>query len=145
MQVILLQDVRGVGKKFEVKNISDGYARNALIPKKLAIPATKDAVAKLEKRKAEHEETRRVLVAKLQEEANAIKGKVFSFSVKTGEHDSVFGSVTKKDIETKLREQGILDTKAELERPIKSLGTRPVSIDLGEGISATINIQVEPE
>ncbi len=145
MQVILLRDVRGVGKKSEVKHVSDGYARNALIPKKLAIPATKDALVKLERQRAEHEAAHHALLSKLQEQAKTIQGKTFSFTVKTGAHESVFGSVTKNDIEKKLGERGILNAHAELDRPIKTLGTHPVAINFGEGVRTEINIQVEPE
>lgn len=145
MKVILLQDVRGIGRKFEVRNVSDGYARNMLIPQKLAMPATKDALAKLEAQKkklaAEHE----MLVAMLKMEAKQIQEKTFYFTVKTGEHDSVFGSVSKKDIEEKLKEEKIVHAKPELEKSIKTLGTHPVTIDFGEGIKAEVNIQVEPE
>lgn len=145
MQVILLQDIRGIGKKFEVKEVSDGYARNLLIPKKCAMLATKDALAKLEAQKrtsaAEHE----ALVATLREEAKKIQGKTYYFTVKTGEHESVFGSVSKKDIEEKLKEGKTEHAKPELEKSIKTLGTHPVTINFGEGIKTEVNIQVEPE
>lgn len=145
MQIILLQDIRGVGRKFEVKDVSDGYARNLLIPKKLAMFATKDALAKLEARKkkaaAEHE----VLIASLREEAKKIQGKTLYFTVKTGEHDSVFGSVSKKDIEEELKKEKIVHGKPVLEKPIKTLSTHTVVVDFGEGIKAEMNIQVEPE
>ncbi len=145
MQIILLQDVRGVGKKFEVKDVSDGYARNLLIPKKFAMLATKDALLKLEAQKkklaAEHE----ILVAALREESKKIQGKTLYFTVKTGEHESVFGSVSRKDIEEELKKGKFGHAKVELEKSIKTLGTHPVTIDFGEGIKAEVNIQVEPE
>ncbi len=144
MKIILLQDVRGVGRKFEVKDVSDGYARNLLIPKELAMLATQDALAKLEARKkkaaAEHE----ALVASLREEAKKIEGKTLYFTVKTGEHESVFGSVSKKDIEEELKKEKIAHGKPVLEKSIKTLGTHIAVIDFGEGIKTEINIQVEP-
>ncbi len=145
MKVILLQDIRGVGRKFEVKDVSDGYARNLLIPKGLAMFATKDALAKLEvqrkKLAAEHE----ALITSLREEAKKVQGKTLSFAVKTGEHDSVFGSVTKKDIEEELKKEKVAHAKPMLEKSIKTLGTHAITIDFGEGIKAEINVQVEPD
>lgn len=145
MQIILLHDIRGIGRKFEIKNVSDGYARNLLIPKKLATAATKDALAKLEAQKKRLATEHEMLISMLKMEAKQIQGKTFSFTVKTGEHNSVFGSVSKKDIEDKLKEEKIEDAKPELEKSIKTLGTHPVTIDFGEGIKAEVNVQVEPE
>lgn len=139
MKIIILQDVKGLGKKFDVKNVSDGYARNFLIPKGLAKIATDIAVKKLEAQKAGQEKEEQEAKIELEKIAKNLENQEFEFTVKTGEKGEVFGSVGKDDIKTRI---GIKDIKINLERPIKTLGEHQVEIDLGKGIKTKIKLKV---
>ena len=146
MKVILLQDIKGVGKKDEVINAADGHARNYLFPKKLAIEATKENLAKLEG-------ARNAAVKKKQKEVDdalklkkELEGKVIKISVKKGETGRLFGSVTNKEIAEELsRQEGLtVDRKRiVLDEPIKTTGTKHVDIKLYAEISARLTIEVE--
>ncbi|MEK9168316.1 MAG: 50S ribosomal protein L9 [Patescibacteria group bacterium] len=139
MKIIILQDVKDLGKKFDVKNVSNGYARNFLIPKGLAKIATDMAVKKLEAQKAAQEKEEQEAEIELEKIARNLENQEFEFTVKTGEKGEVFGSVGKDDIKTRI---GIKDIKVNLERPIKTLGEHQVEIDLGKGIKAKIKLKV---
>ncbi|MGC9611017.1 MAG: 50S ribosomal protein L9 [Minisyncoccia bacterium] len=145
MKVILLKEIKGIGKKFEVKEVKDGYGRNFLLPRGLAEAATKEALGKLETQKkiweAEHEK----LVLKLKEEAEKIEALSLNFKMKVGEKGETFGSVSRKDIENELSRQGYKDLKIELEKPIKTLNEHTIQVDLGEGIKAKLKISTEAE
>ncbi len=145
MKVILLKDVMGLGKKMEVKNVSDGYARNFLLQKKLAIPATPDELKRLEKQMSDVNAKREKLVADLKVKADQIEKLVFPFRLKTGEKGEVFGAIHDKDIEGKLAEAGFGHATVELEKPIKIIGETSVTVDLGEKIKAQVKIIVKPE
>ena len=107
MRIILLQDVRGIGRKNEIKEVRDGYVRNFLLPKNLVKIATSEAVKQFTKEQEALKAKREVLRKKLLEKSKTIEDAVFSFYLKTGEKGEVFGSVTKKDIEKTLNEKGI--------------------------------------
>ena len=140
MKVIFLQDVKNVGKKFDVKNVSDGYARNFLFPQGLAKIATEETVKNLEAQKAatvkEEEKVKNELIAL----SKVLENKEFEFKVKTGEKGEVFGSVTKNDIEKSISAQE--DIEALLDKPIKKLGEHRVEVNLGKGIKANLKINV---
>lgn len=140
MKIILLQDIKGLGKKFDVKNVADGYARNFLIPKGLAKIATDIAVKKLETQKAGQEKEEQEAKIELEKIAKNLENQEFEFTVKTGEKGEVFGSVGKDDIKTRI---GIKDIKVNLERPIKILGEHQVEIDLGKGVKVNIKVIVK--
>lgn len=139
MKIILLQDIKGFGKKYDIKEAKDGYARNFLIPQKLAKIATNQAVKELGVQKAEWERKEKEIKAELEKTAKELEGREFKFEVKTGKKGEVFGSVGSEDIKKSLIEKGI---KAEilLERPLKTLGEHQVEIDLGGGIKTKIKI-----
>ncbi|MBI4033933.1 MAG: 50S ribosomal protein L9 [Candidatus Brennerbacteria bacterium] len=143
MKVILLQDIRGVGKKHDVKDVSLGYARNFLLPKSLAEVATPPAFKKLMDMKAVEQEEKKKLAAVLEEKAREIKKLTLNFELKTGGKGEVFGSVTAKDIEEALADKGISGVKTELSRPIKELGEKEVEVGLGEGIKTKVKVVVE--
>ena len=146
MKVILLADIKGVGKKDQIIDAADGHARNYLFPKKLAIEASKENVAKLESAKA-------AVVKKKQkevEDALALKakleGKVVKIAVKKGENGRLFGSVTNKEIaEALAHHEGLqIDRKRiSLDEPIKSIGQKQVDIKLYADVTARITIEVE--
>ena len=139
MKIILLQDIKGLGKKLDVKNVSNGYAMNFLIPKGLVKIATDLAVKKLETQKACQEKEEKETKIELEKIAKNLENQEFEFTVKTGEKGEVFGSVGKDDIKALI---GIKDIKVNLERPIKTLGEHQMEIDLGKGIKTKIKLKV---
>lgn len=146
MQVILKQDVRGQGKKGQMVNVSDGYARNFLLPKGLAEPATKSNINIL-KGKQESLEYKR---AKELEEANAIADKMKEIKVvlkaKAGDNGKLFGSVTSKDVAEALTMQHHIKLdKKKFVMPdgIKTLGTTVVDVKIYTGVTGKLNVEVE--
>lgn len=145
MKVILLQDVRALGRKGDVKEVADGYARNFLFPKKLAQPADKANLNSLD-----HEtKLRMIREQKLQEnaekQAKALKDKVVVVMAKAGEAGKLFGSVTNGDIAEALKEHHInVDKKKiEISEPIKSLGRYTVQLKLYTNVSAEVVVEVQ--
>jgi large subunit ribosomal protein L9 len=145
MRVILLKDVKGVGRALDVKEVKDGYGRNFLVARGLAETATKEAVQKLEHLKKIQEAEHQKLVEELKIGAKSLEGITLNFKMKTGEKGETFGSVSRKDIETGLAKHGYKNLKIELEKPIKTIGENLVSIDLGEDIKAKIRVVTEAE
>lgn len=145
MKVIFLSDVRNVGKKFEIREVSDGYARNFLVPNKLAEPATPAAIKKLEDMKAAHEKEDKELKAHLEAIARKIGETKIQFDVKVDRSGVVFGSVNKETILKALREHKLIAAERidiDLKYPIKELGEYSVPIDLKKGVIATLGIVV---
>lgn len=145
MKVILLQDVKGHGKKGEVVNASDGYARNFLFPKKLALEAN-DTNMKAWKRNKEKEEAAAAeKLAEAQADAKKIKGKTYVLKAKAGEGDRLFGSVTNMDIAAVLEENGIKVDKRniELEDHIKTVGQYKVKIKMHPQVKTEIIVDVQ--
>lgn len=145
MKLILQQEVKNLGKKGDVIEVSEGYARNYLLPRQLAIPATAGNVnaAKQQKDIEAHKAKRVHDEAKLHA-AQLAKLKI-AVAVKTGEGGRLFGSVTSKDIADALKAQHGVDIdkrKIELKEALKSLGTYPVTIKLHPEISTQIEVQV---
>jgi large subunit ribosomal protein L9 len=144
MEIILKDDLPGVGKRDEVIKVADGYARNFLIPKGLAIPATSSNLKALEERKraailkAERE------IRSLQKLAEKIKTISLTFEREAGKDDKLFGSVTKEDITRALEEKGIKIQKkqVDLEEPFKKLGIYKVKISLHLDISSVLKIWI---
>lgn len=144
MKVILQQDVRGKGKKGQLVEVSDGYARNFLLPKKLALVATADNINTMKLQ----EKARREREAAEREEALALAGKLKNATVKVGAKSGaggkLFGSVTTREISTAIKEQlgyDIAKTKLVCE-PIKAFGTYEVKCKLGYEISGTVKVEV---
>lgn len=142
MRVILLQDIKGFGRKFEVKEAKDGYARNFLLPRKLAMVATEAELKKLNREKKIAVEKRQQLISKLKEEARRIEDLTLEFKLKTGEKGEVFGSISERDIESALKERGFGDVRTNLKQPLKSLGENKLEVNLGEGIKAGLKILI---
>lgn len=144
MKVILQQDVRGQGKKGQLVEVSDGYARNFLFPRKLAVAATTDNVNTMKLQ----DQARREREAKEKEEAMALVAKLkdcpVKIAAKSGAGGKLFGSVTTKEISTALKEQyGYqIDSKRLHCDPIKSFGTFQVKCKMGYEISGTITVMV---
>ncbi len=145
MKVILQQEVKKLGKKGDVLEVSEGYARNFLLPQKLAIPATAGNVnaAKQQKDIEAHKAKRQLDEARLHA-AQIAKLKI-AVAVKTGEGGKLFGSVTSKDIADALKAQHGVDIdkrKIEIKDALKTLGTFPVTIKLHPEIATQIEVEV---
>ena len=145
MKVILQQDVRGQGKKGQLIEASEGYARNYLLPRKLAIAATADAINTMNLK----EKARRAEEARQKEAAMAaaeqLKALLVKIPAKAGTGGRLFGAVTTKEISDALKQQHNVDIpkqKLVLDDPIKSFGTYQVKARLGFEISGTVNVLV---
>lgn len=145
MKVILLQEVKKLGNPGEVKVVSDGYARNFLIPKGLAVEATPRALKDLETRKKTLERKEKEEKEKMAALAETLKNVQVTLKVRVGEGGKLFGSVTGKDIAKNLQEQGMnIDRrKIDLGEPIRGLGSYTVTLKLHPEISTEIEVIVE--
>ena len=144
MKVILRENVDALGKAGEVIKVADGYARNYLIPQKLAVEASSWSMKALEHEKSRIMQKIETEKKKAEAMVDKMKDVTCIISRRVGEQDKLFGSVTTKDIEGSLSEQGIeIDKKIIiLEEPIKSLGEFPVKIKLQQGVTAEITVKV---
>lgn len=145
MKVILRQDVKSLGKKGETKEVSDGYARNFLFPRQLAVEASPVNVRQLEQQRKIEKDRKEREEAAARELAGVINGLQVTLAVKAGEGGRLFGSVTAKDVADAMKRFNGLEIdkrKIELDEGIKSLGTYPVSIHIYPGISAEIQLRV---
>ncbi|MCH3954124.1 MAG: 50S ribosomal protein L9 [Eubacterium sp.] len=145
MQVILKKDVKGTGKAGSVVKVSDGYARNMLIPKGMAVEATKANIRSLEKEKAQQAEEEAEKRAEAKKQAEVINGKSVEIKTKAGEGGRLFGSITSKDIAEAVKSQLGIDTdkkKIQLDSPIKSMGTFHVTVKLYYEIHAELTVNV---
>ena len=145
MKVILKENVKSIGKKDEIVNVSDGYARNFLFPKNLAVEANTANLSKL-KTKKDSESFKK---NQEKEEALALAQKMekvrLRFNVKTGENGKVFGGVSSKEIAEKLEKEynfKVDKKKIELKETIKTLGITKVNVKLYEGVTAVLNVEV---
>ena len=147
MKVILLKDVKNLGKKFEIKKVKDGYARNQLIPKGLAKPATPTALKWLELQKEIQEKKAEEELKKVQDFVSTIDGLELVFSVKLGEKGQLFESINAQKISEKLKEMGYEIKKSQivLPEPIKELGEHPVKIKFEHNLEAELKIIVNEE
>lgn len=131
MKVILLQDVPNVGRKYEVKNVSDGYARNFLFPRKLAEIATTKAIQALELKKKQLEEEKKIQQDLLKKNLEALNGIKISIKEKTNEKGHLFAAIHQKEIAKILKEQKhieIFEEMIELEKPIKEIGEYEIKV-----------------
>ncbi|NLY91575.1 MAG: 50S ribosomal protein L9 [Firmicutes bacterium] len=148
MKVILLNDVKALGKKGEIKEVTDGYARNYLLPKKLAVEATPGNLKKLEEERAHRalKEARDEGTAR--ELAKKLDGLTLTFQTKAGEGGKLFGSITGKDIVDRIQQETKIELdKKQLNLPetIKTMGEHEVTVNLYRGVTATVKIRVIPE
>ena len=148
MKVILQQDVKGQGKKGQMIEVSEGYGRNFLLPRKLAIPATADAIKTMNlKEKAKKAEEAR-LKAEAQDVAEKLKECTVKLTAKAGNGGKLFGAVTTKEISEGLAKQyglNIPKQKLVLDEPIKAFGGYQVKAKLGFEITATVKVSVTEE
>jgi len=145
MKVIFLQDVPRVGRKYDVKDVNDGYASNFLLPRKLATPATKKAVAEVELRKKEIAIERRVQDDLLQKNMEEIKGKSITIKGKANELGHLFSSIHKKEIVEELKKQAHADVNEEfiiLDKPLKATGEFEIPISV-QGKKSSFKVIIE--
>ena len=145
MVVILLKDVKGTGKTGEVVKVSNGYARNFLIPKGFAAEGSDGNIKNLEKQKAFLEEKRTQELEKANELAEKLSAVTVNIVTKSGEGGRLFGSITSKDIADALKEQHDIDIdkrKFSMETPIKHIGETEVTIKLFQEVSAQLKVNV---
>lgn len=145
MKVILLDNIKGVGKKDEVINASDGYARNFLFPKNLAVEANAENMSKLKNKQDSVQHKKDVEKEKALEIANKLKDITLTIKVKAGDNGRIFGGVTSKEISENLKSQYKIDVdkkKIVLNEAIKNLGVFNVSIKLFEGIVGNVKVNV---
>ena len=146
MKVLLIKDVKSLGKAGEVKEVKDGYGKNFLIAKGFAKHATPEIIEEHKKMMAEKEAQEKAEIARLQELAKKLDKLEVIVKKKVGENGHLFGAVTKEEIAEALKaEHGIeIDKKHITEKkPIKSVGEHDVDVKLGHGIHATLHVDVE--
>lgn len=146
MKVILLQDVKSLGKKDEIVSVSDGYARNLLFPKKLGIEATTKNMNDLKLKKAHQDKVAQANLEAAQAFAKELAEKQVVVSIKVGENGKTFGSVSTKEIAEAVKEQlgyDIDKKKMVLDTPIKEVGTASVSIKLHTKVTAALKVVVK--
>jgi len=144
-EAILLQDVENLGERGTVVDVSKGYLRNFLIPRKLAQPATKSALAAAQDMIAAQEKARKAVAAQSEELATALGNTVLTISRQAGDDGRLFGSVTNQDIADAIKEARGVDVdrrKIELEEPIKHVGTYVVELELDGGVKASVKTMV---
>ena len=148
MIVILNRDVKGTGKAGDIVKVSDGYARNMLIPRGLATEATQGNIRHLEKQKAIAAEKKAEEKAQAQQQAEKIQKASVLIKTKAGEGGKIFGSITSKDISEALREQHGIDIdkkKFQMDAPLKQTGETGVDIKLYQDIIARLTVIIEAE
>ena len=146
MKVILLQDVKGTGKKDQIVEASDGFARNYLIPRKMAREATAEAVNAIQKSKSADKHREDVRRAEAEERSRKLKGKVIQLTVRGGENGKLYGSITNDQIAAALKEQHGVEVdkrKLEMEEPIKAAGQSFGTLKLFAGVSTRMIVNVK--
>ena len=146
MKVILLEDVKSLGKKGEIVNVNDGYARNFILPKKLGLEATSKNLNDLKLQKQNDEKVAQEKLDAAKALAEEIKEKSITFKIQAGVEGKVFGSISSKEIATEAKKQLNMDIdkkKIVIPDAIKSLGTYNVNIKLHKDVTATLTVKVE--
>ena len=147
MKVILTGDVDKIGKSGELKDVAEGFARNYLIPRKLAVPAAGGAYRAWQHDIASREEKRRREREEAEVAANRINSTTLTMGVKVGEGGKLYGSITAKEIADALGRRGIVVDrhKIELDEPLKALGTYKVAVKVYAGMTPEVTVVVEPK
>ncbi|MFC5711626.1 50S ribosomal protein L9 [Thalassorhabdus alkalitolerans] len=147
MKVIFQQEVKGKGKKGEVKNVSEGYARNYLFPNNLAVEATKGNMKNLEAKKQSDNKKAEEELEKAKEFKEKLEAAKVEVKAKAGEGGRLFGAVSTKQIAEKLKDMNLKveKKKIQLDEPIRSLGVTKVPVKVHPKVTATVNIHVVEE
>ncbi len=147
MKVVLLKDVRNMGKRDDILTVSDGYARNFLFPQKLAAEATPGTLKEIERKRAAQDAREAEMKAEAQAKAELLKNKVIVLEVKCGEKGRLYGSVTAAEVAEALEKQhGIKADKRKIDigEPIRETGIREISVWLYTGITTKMKLDVQP-
>lgn len=144
MKVILKQDVKGQGKKGELVNVSDGYARNFLFPRDLATPADAQAMNELKNRESSIQYHKEMELKAAQEAAAVLNGKTIKTSAKAGQNGKLFGAITSKKVSEMIKDQFGYDIEKKniIMDDIKAYGSYPVDVKLHSGVVAKITVTV---
>jgi large subunit ribosomal protein L9 len=147
MEIILQEDIEKLGTRGQVVTVKEGYARNYLLPQKLAIPANASNMKRLEKMRAAFAKKEATERESAQQQAAQLASVALKLSRKAGENDQLFGSVTTADIAEALKAQGyeIDKRKIQLNDPIKLVGEYPITLKLYRDVTATVTLTVERE
>ncbi|HUZ92373.1 MAG TPA: 50S ribosomal protein L9 [Candidatus Paceibacterota bacterium] len=148
MKVILLQDKRGLGRKNEVKDVNDGYARNFLFPKNVAKPATPDALKEVAQCKAKSDKETAEFTKHVEGLKRTLADRTLEFQVRSDGAGSVFGSVNKEMILSALRDAKLVTTEhveIDLDRPVKELGEKKIKLRFRNGAETDLKIIVRPQ
>jgi large subunit ribosomal protein L9 len=145
MKVILKADVKGTGKKGQSLEVSDGFGRNYLIPRGLAVEASSGALKSLEEEAKAKVQRQERLIAEVKALRDRLEGQTVKVPARCGENGRLFGSITNKDVSDAISRflgKDFDRRTIELTTPIKALGTYPVTIKFGQNISGTINVEI---
>lgn len=147
MKIILLEDIKGIGRKNDVKDVASGYAINFLLPKKLADRATPEKIRAIEALKVRKAKAAEEDLKTRKELADKISGFHLSIPVKIGEKGKAFGSVSVSRVAKELKEKGFVieENNIVLEKPIKDTGNHKITIDFGHGVKSEIKVKIVPE
>lgn len=148
MKVILLQDVKGTGKKDQVLQVSDGFARNFLFPRKWAVEASAGAVKVIERKRAVEEKKEQEEKGAALEKAKFLKDKVIVMNARCGDKGRLFGSITTQEIADALAQQHNMTVdkrKIELSEPIRTIGDVEVSVWVYPGVTTKMKVHVQAE
>lgn len=148
MKVILLEDVKSLGKKGQIVNVSDGYARNMILPKKLGVEATPKNLNDLKLQKANEEKVAKENLEAAKAFAKELEDKQVILTLKTGEGGKTFGSVSAKEIAEAAKKQLNMELdkkKLQLEAPIRNLGVTQVAVKLHPQVTGSLKVWVKEE
>ena len=148
MKVILLQDVKDIGKKDDIVNVSDGYARNFLFPRKWAMEATPGATKEVERKRAAQRQREMERRQEADKKAGALRGKVLTMRTRCGSQGRLYGSVTSAEVAVALKEQYGLEVdkrKIELTETVRTVGDSTIIVKLYPEIQAKMTLRVVPE
>ena len=147
MKVVLLKDVKSIGKRDDIVTVSDGYARNFLFPQKLAAEATPGALKEIQRKRAAQDAREAEQLAEAKNKAAALKNKVITLEVKCGSQGRLYGSVTSAEVAEALEKQhGITVDKRKIDigDPIRETGVRTISVWLHAGVTTPMQLDVKP-
>ena len=147
MKVVLLKDVKNVGKRDDILTVSDGYARNFLFPQKLAAEATSGALKEIQRKRAAQDARDAEILAEAKAKAESLKNKVITLEVKCGDKGRLYGSVTNAEVAEALeRQHGVKVDKRKIDigDAIREVGVREISVWLHSGVTTPMKLDVQP-
>ena len=148
MKVILLQDIKNVGKKNQIIEANDGYARNFLFPKKMAIEANKDNISKLQAKQKSEANKKQAEIDANKELAKKLAKMELTIKAKSGENGKIFGGITSKEVSEELKKQYKIEIdkkKISIKDVIKTLGRYTADIKFGDGVNAELTLNITAE